>query len=402
MSSRRCCRGSSSRGRRASESDWSGCSSTRKEPCVGDVASFYLPYVEEAIGFDPTIRIVCLKRPRDEVVTAFCRTLDRTTRFPTNHWAREPGPGWWHDFLWTRVFPQYETPDREEGLRRYWDEYYQRADKLSRRYPENFRVWDTEVLTAEPGVREVLSFARIPPGKQVIILGKRPSPPDLPNPADTPAARQRRLHPMDPRKCAILVPFSGFIHQECDDALKELERRGYRVRRVGGFAAIDQGRNVIATDALMDGFEETLWIDSDVGFHPDSVDQLRSHPHPIVAGVYPQKGKRALACHVMPGSPSIVFGKHGGLVELLYAGTGFLLIRREVYLTIQQKAEIAGMQRTLRTPDVPVLPAHDSPDRGRLLVPGRGLRLLPSGPAMRLSHLGRHLDPAVPHRDAPL
>ncbi len=122
--------------------------------------------------------------------------------------------------------------------------------------------------------------------------------------------------------------------------MKELERRGYQVRRVGGFAAIDQGRNVIATDALMDGFEETLWIDSDIGFHPDSVDQLRSHPHPIVAGIYPQKGKRALACHVMPGSPSMVFGKRGGLVELLYAGTGFMLVRREVYLTIQRKLKL--------------------------------------------------------------
>jgi hypothetical protein len=62
---------------------------------------------------------------------------------------------------------------------------------------------------------------------------------------------------MDPRKCVILVPFSGFIHQECEDALKELERRGYQVRRVGGYAAIDQGRNQMATDALRDGFEET-------------------------------------------------------------------------------------------------------------------------------------------------
>ena len=108
---------------------------------------------------------------------------------------------------------------------------------------------------------------------------------------------------MDPRKCAILVPFGGFIYQECEDALKELERRGYHVRRVSGYAAIDQGRNQMATDALLDGFEETLWIDSDIVFHPDAVDQLRSHPYPIVCGIYPQKGKRALACHVVPEHP---------------------------------------------------------------------------------------------------
>jgi hypothetical protein len=36
----------------------------------------------------------------------------------------------------------------------------------------------------------------------------------------------------------------------------------------------------------------------------------------------------------------MVFGKRGGLVELLYAGTGFMLVRREVYLTIQQKLKL--------------------------------------------------------------
>jgi hypothetical protein len=38
----------------------------------------------------------------------------------------------------------------------------------------------------------------------------------------------------------------------------------------------------MAADALLAGFEETLWIDADVGFHPDAVDQLRSHPYSIV------------------------------------------------------------------------------------------------------------------------
>jgi hypothetical protein len=151
----------------------------------------------------------------------------------------------------------------------------------------------------------------------------------------------------------VLVPFIGFIHQECEEALKELERRGYPVRRVGGYAAIDQGRNQMATDALLDGFEETLWIDADVGFHPDSVERLRSHPHPIVCGVYPQKGKRALACHIMPGTPAMVFGRHGGLVEMLYAGAGFLLVRREVYLTIQHRLQLPVCNERFGHPTIP-------------------------------------------------
>jgi hypothetical protein len=292
---------------------------THKTRLVGDVASFYLPYAEEAIAFDPHIRIVCLRRPREEVVASFCRVLDQSARFPINHWAEQPAPGWYHDPIWTRVFPQYDTTDREAGLRRYWDEYYERAEELARRFPENVRLWDTDALTSEQGVREVLSFVGIPNDQQVIATGQRTGTSESAAGAQAGSMLKegdrhlaatispefcaaglgasplfqhagRQTHPLDPRKCVVLVPFIGFIHQECEEALKELERRGYPVRRVGGYAAIDQGRNQMATDALLDGFEETLWIDADVGFHPDSVERLRSHPHPIVCGVYPQKG----------------------------------------------------------------------------------------------------------------
>jgi hypothetical protein len=289
---------------------------THKTRLVGDVASFYLPYAEEAIAFDPHIRIVCLRRPRDEVVASFCRVLDQSARFPINHWAEQPAPGWYHDPIGTRVFPQDDTTDREEGLHRYWDEYYQRAEELARRFPDNVRLWDTDTLTSEHGVREVLSFVGIPAERQVVVTGKRLAQPEPSGGGEllecgnslplsfseavgigkasqrttglggeatlgeresgdrSPHSKgrvRRPTHPMDPRTCVVLVPFIGFIHQECEDALKELERRGYPVRRVGGYAAIDQGRNQMATDALLDGFEETLWIDSDVGFHPDSV-----------------------------------------------------------------------------------------------------------------------------------
>jgi len=136
---------------------------TRRERLVGDVATFYLPHAEQAIEAFPEIRIVCLERPREEVVAGFCRLLDETAKMPTNHWAREPGPGWFNDPLWTRIFPQYDTSDRVEGIGRYWDEYSARAAEMARRFPDNVRVWDADVLTSEAGVREVLEFVGVPP-----------------------------------------------------------------------------------------------------------------------------------------------------------------------------------------------------------------------------------------------
>ena len=314
---------------------------------LGDVGSSYLPYVEELVALEPAVRIVCLKRPREEVVTAFCQWLDDRYPLQINHWAEKPAAEWHHDPLWTRCYPQYDTPDREEGLRRYWTEYYGRAEELAKRFPQNFRIFDMlQALNTEAGQREVLAFVGVPPEKQVLAVGAhvRPGQERLPRPL----AKRASRHPMDPRKCVILVPFHGSIMAPCEAALRELERRGYDVRRVGGYAAIDQGRNQMTTDALIDGYEETMWIDADTDFHPDVIDRLRGHDLPLVAGICAQKGKRAISCHIVPGTPKLTFGKGGGLVELLYAGTGFIHIRREVYLTVQRQLQLPMCNERLR------------------------------------------------------
>jgi hypothetical protein len=157
----------------------------------------------------------------------------------------------------------------------------------------------------------------------------------------------------DPSRCVVLVPVAGEIVPACEAALRGLERRGYPVWRVRGYAAIDQGRNQMATDALAAGFDETTWIDSDVSFDPAAVDQLRSHGLPIVCGIYPRKGMRALACHVPPETSQIVFGVGGGLMELRYAGTGFLLVRRQVYRDIQERLELPVCNQRLNRPMLP-------------------------------------------------
>src|SRR5437868_14630025 len=102
-------------------------------------------------------------------------------------------------------------------------------------------------------------------------------------------------------KCAILVPAFGQPVAKCDAGLRQLEKRGYPVRRVGGFSAVDQGRNQMASDAFNDGFAETMWIDTDIGFDADAVERLRSHKTPIVAGRYPEPAGRSRGCEALPG-----------------------------------------------------------------------------------------------------
>jgi hypothetical protein len=138
----------------------------------------------------------------------------------------------------------------------------------------------------------------------------------------------------------VLVPVAHHIEADCDRALRELEARGYPVWRVWGYSAIDQGRSQMATDAIAQGFEELMWIDSDIAFDPDDVERLRSHKLSVVCAIYPQKGRRALACHVLPGTKQITFGQGGGLVEIQYGAAGFLLTQRQVYLDIQERERL--------------------------------------------------------------
>jgi hypothetical protein len=324
----------------------------RPEAVTGDVASFYLPHLEQTLAKFPDLRVIGLRAPCEQVVEGFCRALDESSPYPTTHWSRQPPPGWTTDPFRSYLYPQYDVTGRAEGIRRYWEDYERLAGDLADRFPGQVRIWEASALTADAGIREVLGFAGFPSDEQVLVTGRPESPPPAGNAPSTGAPQSEPRLPAAGR-CVVLVPFSGSIHPECERSLHQLEQRGYEVRRIGGYAAIDQARNQMASDALRDGFAETLWIDSDIGFHPDAIERLRSHALPIVCGIYPQKGPRALACHVVPGTSSMTFGKHGGLTELLYAGTGFLLVRREVYVTMQQRLRLPICNELFGSPLLP-------------------------------------------------
>lgn len=324
----------------------------RPHSVFGDASSFYLPYVREVLTKVPDARVLCLKRDRSETIESFCSWLEKTNPIRVNHWSKDPDSGWFHDPNRSRVYPQYEDcTDLRTCIGRYWDGYYSMAEELAKEFPRSFRIFPTEQLFTAIGQKAALEHLGYDPQTVVTFEGLREN--TLRQAPDRRRPVQSSRNPHDPRRCVVLVPYSNTIVPKVHDSLKELENRGYVVRLVPGYAAIDQGRNQMATDALLDGFEETMWIDSDVAFHPDAVDRLRSHELPLVCGIYPQKGVRALACHVMPGSPQIVFGNDGGLVELLYAGTGFLHIRREVYRDVQEKLNLPMCNERFRRPMIP-------------------------------------------------
>lgn len=212
---------------------------------------------------------------------------------------------------------------------------------------------DSQPRSREPHEAKVATAAPQTPSlsdqeRQRVLMGlpldRKPSPDEL---------RSLTVKRPDPKLCVILVPTSGSIQPDCETALQALERRGYSVWRVRGYSAIDQGRNQMATDAMKQGFQETFWIDDDVGFDPADVDRIRCFGLPICAGIYPKKGKRELAAHVMPGTKKVVFGAKGCVTEVKYTATGFLHVRREVYETIQRELELPTCNTGFGSPMVP-------------------------------------------------
>lgn len=146
--------------------------------------------------------------------------------------------------------------------------------------------------------------------------------PSLPTPTAKPQARNG---------CVVLVPVGRYIEPACEKGLTALEAAGYTVRRIWGHSDIARGRSVIATEALADGFDELMWIDSDVVFDVADVDRLRSHKLPFVGGVYPVKGRRRIAMTLLKRPATVQFGEGGGLLEVKHLATGFMLTHRSVY-----------------------------------------------------------------------
>jgi hypothetical protein len=160
--------------------------------------------------------------------------------------------------------------------------------------------------------------------------------PDGGAPQEDPAGREE----LDPSRCVVLVLVRTHVEAECAAGLAELEALGYTVRQLVGHTAVDYARSKLASDALASGFDEIMWIDSDVGFRAGDVELLRRHRLPVVSGIYPQKGRRALASHLLPETDQLVFGDGGGLVEILYAAGGFLLAHRRVYEAIRDLEQL--------------------------------------------------------------
>jgi hypothetical protein len=115
---------------------------------AGDVAFYYLPYVEWISKARPGSTFVCLKRDRKETIDSYmkkCGPRDHWSRFKTNRDS------------WDRMYPRFDTFDKKKAIGMYWDFYYAEAERLEKSGVD-IKTFDMRSMNNEDGVKKILDF----------------------------------------------------------------------------------------------------------------------------------------------------------------------------------------------------------------------------------------------------
>ena len=135
------------------------------------------------------------------------------------------------------------------------------------------------------------------------------------------------------------LPVYGGYHAHFVPGLLDLVRRppaNLRLAPLVGDSLVSRARNRLAAKFLETDCTHLLFLDTDLVFNADHVSRILSHNIPFCIGLYPKKqDKLAWVCNTRADFPPR--DPETGLQRILYGGTGFMLIGREVFEAIIEK-----------------------------------------------------------------
>lgn len=154
---------------------------------LGDIAFYYLNYVDVILARNSRVKFVCIKRDKAQTVASWLQksTIKRwrslwladrlkalITRTPYtreyNYWMEHDGSVWQPDPVWDKTFPKFEAASKREAIERYWDNYYEKADRLAAAHPASFRIFDIASMSRPEGQKAILSFVGLPENEMVL------------------------------------------------------------------------------------------------------------------------------------------------------------------------------------------------------------------------------------------
>lgn len=154
---------------------------------IGDIAFYYLRYVDDILRITGDVRFVCIKRDKAETVESWMKksSLNRwkslwvadrlrslIVRTPfyksKNFWQDHDGSVFQPDPVWDKTFPKFEADTKREAIGKYWDYYYTEAERLAAKHPDHFRIYQVESMSNRAGQADILRFIGIEDSDMVL------------------------------------------------------------------------------------------------------------------------------------------------------------------------------------------------------------------------------------------
>ncbi len=154
---------------------------------IGDIAYYYLSYVDDILALNQQVRFVCIKRDRQQTIDSWMtksaihrwrslwladRLKSLITRTPfhsaRNFWQEHDGERYQPDPVWDSTFPKFEASSRYEAIGKYWDYYYRQAELTAQRHPGHFRIFPIDAMSKPEGQRDILGFIGIGAADMVV------------------------------------------------------------------------------------------------------------------------------------------------------------------------------------------------------------------------------------------
>ena len=70
--------------------------------------------------------------------------------------------------MWDKTFPKFEAESKRQAIQKYWDYYYDEAEKHEMHYPDFFRIFPIEAMSSRGGQREILNFIGVSDDSMVL------------------------------------------------------------------------------------------------------------------------------------------------------------------------------------------------------------------------------------------
>lgn len=112
----------------------------------GDVSMGWLRYLDLVWSKDPSVRVVCLRRDREETAASWAAQLEARDRFAiqclyTNAEGEIVAPS---------IFPDYGDLPKAQAAATFWDTYYEQAQRWQRLRPTRFRIFEVPAVLNDP------------------------------------------------------------------------------------------------------------------------------------------------------------------------------------------------------------------------------------------------------------